>query len=536
MSTWRDAPFLHYPNSSYLDSLSDNTDPYTIYYGQAAIVSEQKVLAYGIINILGIVSLLVLVLTILFSGSNFWRRFKRRIRDLIYSKETKARFRMSTISTTSSTMTWNQRKALSQTPQNQDPIRRIQRDPCLINSFIVIILVNLLNLLYWFANKGNISTREIMYLPHAGLCRAQAILQAGSQAAQMTVVLSVVLRLWLKTITLTKPHFDRFRGRATLIFLLALPYLFVIGFIPRMVILTANDKIPVLIPTPFYCSLLDLGIRRSYQILTGVIAILTLIMELWVILLILQHFRQTSRTTNLANSSHGLDFRPKTIRLLNTSFYIRVSLFVFWTMGMIATTLYQAFDKTITDPNSDFMFASMGLIGFICFATQSDILRAWNIPASWEEWKFLLSKEKKVEKVIVRIPEIPRSKGDDSNPKPRPQRLVQRVDERISPDMQLDLGDFLGHHPSEFDIPSTFRRPGDVESGIGMGGEDESYEFEEKGVHQEHLDVEGSAMDGPSFPSSGMVITLQGSIQDQDQSIVLGLDRNGVRSDVGHIV
>jgi len=37
---------------------------------------------------------------------------------------------------------------------------------------------------------------------------------------------------------------------------------------------------------------------------------------------------------------------------------------------MITATLYQAFDKTITDPESDLMFAFVGPLAFFCFALQ----------------------------------------------------------------------------------------------------------------------------------------------------------------------
>ncbi|WVQ69376.1 uncharacterized protein L199_007593 [Kwoniella botswanensis] len=530
MASWHDAPYLHLSNSSYLDSLSNNTDPYTIYYGQEAVVSEKQVLIYGIINILGIVFLGLLVATILLSGTRVSNKISQiKIKRLSLATTT------TKSSSTTERSTSRRRQATATTP-----IHRIQRDPCLINSFIVIILVSILNLLYWFASGGKIDSEEILYLPHARLCRAQAILQAGSQAAQVSVVLSVVLRLWLKTITLTRPYFDKFRGCFTLFFLLALPYLFVIGFMPSMIILTSNAKNPILIPTPFYCSLLDLHIRRSYQILTGVIAILTLIMELWVILLILQHFNQTSRTTNLVNSSHGLKFKPKTIRLLNTSFYIRVSLFVFWTMGMIATSLYQAFDNTITDPNSDFFFASMGLIGFICFASQSDILRAWNIPTSTEEWSNLLHhsrlrksdrNQNQDEDVDTSIPQLPRwnrhrnrhgdlppiAIGDGIHHQNPMRSQTQGVKE-------LDLGEFLGEIRLDSELVTTSGEGGPSGSGTSPEQSGQTYELEEK-EDLRHVDK----VNDDTFPSSGMVITLHGSVQ-VDQKSIAG------RSDAGEMV
>ncbi|WWC68070.1 uncharacterized protein I206_101989 [Kwoniella pini CBS 10737] len=577
MTQWRDAPYLHFPNSTYLDSLSNNTDPYTIYYGQAAVVSSTQLTGYAILNIIGIISLSFLVGTILLSGCNLIPNFIRN--RLPLSKETKSgKLRKNLI----------RRRIILGT--------KIQRDPCLINAFIVIILVNILNLLYWMANNGKISSEEIIYLPHPKLCRAQAILQAGSQSAQMSVVLSVVLRLWLKTITLTTPRFDRFRGRTTLLILLALPYLFVLGFVPRMVILTMDSKAPLLIPTPFYCSLLDLNIRKAYQILTGVIAIITLIMELWVIFLITKHFRQTSRTSNLANASmtskHGIKINlTKPQRILKRSFYIRVSLFVFWTIGMIMATLYQAFDKTITDSNSDFVFGSMGLIAFICFASQSDILRSWNIPSNSEELIFFLNKhfkfilKKKNHKQNENY--LPKNDNDikrdnniinnNNNNKRReilpttslPQSVINNQQQ-----LEFNLYDFLGDSSpgrkeeeiedeieiqnfintntttsritgtSGSNISSSSKRPEIFSSQGDLKEEDEYYE--EK-LPIENFDISTSSnttttglgfnmdLDPPSlFGSRGMIVTLQeGMSVEEDLNLVVSLNKNGTGENGG---
>ncbi|OCF30769.1 hypothetical protein I316_07576 [Kwoniella heveanensis BCC8398] len=351
MARWKDAPLLHSTNQTWLDSLSNDTDPYSISYGNSAIVSQSTVDVYAILNLLGVLLLSILVLTIAFPRRN-----------------------------------------------------RLRRDPCLVNAFVVIIFVNLLNLWYWMASGGSITSYEVSYLPHPRLCRAQAVLQAGSQAAQMSAVLGVVMRLWLKTISLSKPYFSRFRGKYTLICLLAMPYLCLLAFIPPMVIITVDSKQPLLIPTPFYCSLIDIKIRRAYQITTGVIAILTLLLELWTVHLVTYHFRQTTRTSYQAHqslsASHGIQLETviRPTRLLRRSFYVRVILFVFWTMGMIMATLYQAFDSTITDPNSDLVFACIGLVAFLCFATQADILKIWRVPTSIAElralFRFGTSKER----------------------------------------------------------------------------------------------------------------------------------------------
>lgn len=53
---------------------------------------------------------------------------------------------------------------------------------------------------------------------------------------------------------------------------------------------------------------------------------------------------------------------------------------------MLAATLYQAFTKTELDPDADLLFACVSPLAFICFATQPDVLRAWYIPATKEEW------------------------------------------------------------------------------------------------------------------------------------------------------
>ncbi|WRT64636.1 uncharacterized protein IL334_001570 [Kwoniella shivajii] len=428
MVSWANAPYVHFSNSSHLDSLSNNTDPYTIYYGQEAVVSPSKVITYGVLNITGIALLSLLL------GTIFYSKLRKTSRSISRSES------------------------------------KIQRDPCLINAFIVLILVSLLNILYWLASEGTITKYEIVYLPHVKLCRAQAILQAGSQSAQVSVVSSVVIRLWLKTISITRPWYDKFRGRKTLIFLLAVPYLCVIGFVPKMVILTNDPKSTLLIPTPFYCSLLDLEIRRSYQILTGVIALFTLLIELWIIQLISSQFRQTSKTSDTAiqsvNASQGVQIdtiHPQ--RKIKITFYIRVSIFLIWTLGMLFTSLWQAFDSTITDATSDLVFACMGILAFICFATQADILAAWNIPATIPEWR----RKFKLDPPIESTPKIPRSRGDRNNhnynefdryytqdntkeyPHSQP-RFTRPTPTPRGLGLSIELGDFIGNSNQASDV------------------------------------------------------------------------------------
>ncbi|WVF69643.1 hypothetical protein IAT40_004422 [Kwoniella sp. CBS 6097] len=412
MVKWEDAPLLDSTNQTWLDSLSNDTDPYSISYGNSAIVSQSTVNAYAILNLLGVFLLLVLVTTILLPRKN-----------------------------------------------------KLRRDPCLVNAFVVIILVNLLNLWYWMASAGTITSYEVSYLPHPKLCRAQAILQAGSQAAQMSAVLGVVLRLWLKTISLSKPYFSRFRGRNTLIVLLAIPYLCLLAFIPPMIVITEGSKQPLLIPTPFYCSLIDIGIRRAYQITTGVIAIITLVMELWTIHLVTYHFRQTTRTSHQAHqslsASHGIHLETviRPTRLLKRSFYVRVVFFVFWTMGMIMATLYQAFDRTITDPNSDLVFACIGLIAFLCFATQADILKIWRVPTSITELRALLHLNSDKKK-------LPSETSSSSRTRTRADSGGRRRQFRRGGNFDLDLedGDGDGDEEESYDMDEVNDQPSQSET------------------------------------------------------------------------
>jgi hypothetical protein len=73
------------------------------------------------------------------------------------------------------------------------PNGRLHRDPTLINTFIVLILVNVINVLYWVGHGGSIaqSTSE----GYKTLCLAQAALQAGTQAASAAVVFSMCFRV-----------------------------------------------------------------------------------------------------------------------------------------------------------------------------------------------------------------------------------------------------------------------------------------------------------------------------------------------------
>lgn len=67
---------------------------------------------------------------------------------------------------------------------------------------------------------------------------------------------------------------------------------------------------------------------------------------------------------------------------------------------MLAATLYQAFTKTELDPDADLLFACVSPLAFICFATQPDVLRAWHIPATKEEWKRFWKREKVVDRRV----------------------------------------------------------------------------------------------------------------------------------------
>lgn len=77
---------------------------------------------------------------------------------------------------------------------------RLKRDLTLLNAFVVIGLVNLVNVLYYLVRGGHpLSAGEGEGLPAEGVCRAQACLLAGSQAAQAAAVFSMCLRVSLQS-------------------------------------------------------------------------------------------------------------------------------------------------------------------------------------------------------------------------------------------------------------------------------------------------------------------------------------------------
>ncbi|WWD21615.1 hypothetical protein CI109_106101 [Kwoniella shandongensis] len=403
----------------------------------SSLAPTVQVQAYGTLNLIGIACLLVLILTITLA---------------VHPKcEGSTRSRSSR--------------------------RRAPRDPCLINAFIVLILVDVLNLLYWLAmvkytfgkKFDTLSEAEAKTtfekggseLPHRMTCRVQAILVAGTQAAQAAAILALVIRLWLKTIRLTTSKLDKLQSWPVTWFLLALPYLCIFVFIPRGIILTDGKNDPSLVPVPFYCSLLEPGHRKSCQITTLVIAVAALIMEIWTIYLVWYHFNQTLVTSrrlgSRLSSSYNINAAlTRPTRSFKTFFFVRVTLFVLWTMVIMAATLYQVLDDSIFDPANDLAFACASPLAFVCFGSQNDILEIWHIPTNVSGWKRLLRLDRYREK----------KSGDTIAPSRRGSLAVGAHNDRQN-DPQLDLRGFLGEYPSE-STGEDGEIPQDLEAG-GVG-------------------------------------------------------------------
>ena len=120
--------------------------------------------------------------------------------------------------------------------------------------------------------------------------------------------------------------------------------------------------------------------------------------------LVSSRFRQTSKanvtmatmtaTPSPTDPSPTSDVEPQfeslqPQRSIETLFFVRVGIFIIWTIVMIASSLYQAFDNSDTQPTSDLLFACVAPLAFICFATQPDVLKIWHIPRSKSGWKKL---------------------------------------------------------------------------------------------------------------------------------------------------
>jgi hypothetical protein len=91
------------------------------------------------------------------------------------------------------------------------------------------------------------------------------------------------------------------------------------------------------------------------------------LIQVHLIYAVFRRFRQTSQ----AGRNPETALQPE--RSIEYFFYIRVGIFVLWTLVMIASTLYQAFDQGTVSPVSDMMFACVGSMAFICFATQVSV-------------------------------------------------------------------------------------------------------------------------------------------------------------------
>lgn len=101
--------------------------------------------------------------------------------------------------------------------------KRLKRDSTLLNAFVVIIAVDLINILYYLVRGGHPLDDDDLVggIPAEGVCRAQACLLAGSQAAQASAVFAVCLqvsscaiarwgrRLLTEPVVMDQPHAAR---------------------------------------------------------------------------------------------------------------------------------------------------------------------------------------------------------------------------------------------------------------------------------------------------------------------------------------
>ncbi|KAK4686848.1 hypothetical protein P7C73_g3264, partial [Tremellales sp. Uapishka_1] len=313
------------------------------------------------------------------------------------------------------------------------PKALLHRDATLINVFIVLILVNMINTMYWVGHGGTffengLVEEDTAHRAHTILCKAQASLQAGSQAAQAAAVFSLCFRLWTAAVQLTLPWFHHLRKKWFLVILLALPYCCIIAFIPPIALVgpaavlfdEGNGLTPLQLPSTNQSYLVSVPLDRNqleaiYQNLALGFTALALLIEIHLIYLVSHHFRHT-RASNAASdmvSSHYGVAALSPDRSIKLFFFIRVALFISWTLLMLAATLNQSFDRTLTNPQADMMFACMAPLAFVCFATQYDVLRVWRVPTSKAEWKQLLTRTGQPSPVRVSVATAPGETDDD---------------------------------------------------------------------------------------------------------------------------
>lgn len=81
--------------------------------------------------------------------------------------------------------------------------KRLKRDPTLLNAFVVLVVVDFVNILYYIVrrgdplagNKDGVEDGDGVGLPAMGVCRGQACILAGSQAAQAAAVFGICLQV-----------------------------------------------------------------------------------------------------------------------------------------------------------------------------------------------------------------------------------------------------------------------------------------------------------------------------------------------------
>jgi hypothetical protein len=93
---------------------------------------------------------------------------------------------------------------------------------------------------------------------------------------------------------------------------------------------------------------------------------MVLIYLVHLIYMVSRRFRATSQIRSSSNAS--LNLAPE--RSISALFYVRVGIFMLFSLLMSASTVFQSFDTNAGSPVSDMLFAGVAPLAFVCFATQ----------------------------------------------------------------------------------------------------------------------------------------------------------------------
>lgn len=177
--------------------------------------------------------------------------------------------------------------------------RKVRRDPTFLNFCITWIFSSVVfSILLYRGTAGNTVSNSLGEVP-PNRCLAQAALTEGAQVMTACSTLALVIQLWLglRAAIHGDPTHGLHQSRLTTAVLLVAPYVFFIAFaIPSvfvgMVHITiANTSLERVIPTNFYCTVIELNpfLQAVYGVTLGLL-IITVIFDALIISVLYKHW------------------------------------------------------------------------------------------------------------------------------------------------------------------------------------------------------------------------------------------------------